>query len=181
MLGFTQAFASFGGLLVAVVNYTIEGAVHQLPAIQGEQVSWRYTLISGLIPALPLIFIRPFLPESPVWQEKKARGALKRPSIASLFSPQLCRTTIVTTILFACAFGVAFGALQITPQIVRGAFGPTKGPDMAKLVAYLVSRGAQTSGEKSRAIEVVSSHYGGGEAAASPDIVRALTSTRISA
>lgn len=50
-------------------------------------------------------------------------------------------------------------------------------PEMAKLVAYLVSRGTQTAGEKSRAIEVVSSHYGGGEAAASPDIVRALTST----
>ncbi len=139
VLGFTQAFASFGGLLVAVVNYSIEGAVHSLPSIQGEQVSWRYTLISGLIPALPLIFIRPFLPESPVWQEKKARGALKRPSIVTLFSPQLRRTTIVTAVLFACAFGVAFGALQITPQIVRGAFGPAKGPEMAKLVGQTAS------------------------------------------
>jgi hypothetical protein len=52
-------------------------------------------------------------------------------------------------------------------------------PQMASLVAYLVSRGAQTSGEKSRAIELVSSHYGSGtgETPASPDIVRALTAT----
>ena len=50
-------------------------------------------------------------------------------------------------------------------------------PQMASLVAYLVSRGAQTSGEKSRAIELVSSHYGTGETPASPDIVRALTTT----
>jgi hypothetical protein len=50
-------------------------------------------------------------------------------------------------------------------------------PQMASLVAYLVSRGAQTSGEKSRAIELVSSHYGTGETPASPDIVRALTAT----
>ena len=41
---------------------------------------WRYTLISGVIPALPLILIRPFLPESPAWQQKKAAGTLRRPS-----------------------------------------------------------------------------------------------------
>jgi hypothetical protein len=52
-------------------------------------------------------------------------------------------------------------------------------PEMAKLVAFLVSRGAQTAGEKSRAIELVSSSYGtpAGSAPASPDIVRALTAT----
>jgi HEAT repeat protein len=50
-------------------------------------------------------------------------------------------------------------------------------PEMAKLLAYLVSRNTQTSGEKSRAIELVSSHYGAGVAPASPDIVRALTGT----
>jgi hypothetical protein len=52
-------------------------------------------------------------------------------------------------------------------------------PEMAKLVAFLVSRGAQTAGEKSRAIELVSSQYGTatGSAPASPDIVRALTGT----
>lgn len=49
--------------------------------------------------------------------------------------------------------------------------------EMARLLAYLVSRNTQTSGEKSRAIELVSSHYGAGVAPASPDIVRALTGT----
>jgi HEAT repeat protein len=50
-------------------------------------------------------------------------------------------------------------------------------PEMARLLAHLVSRSTQTSGEKSRAIELVSSHYGTGVAPASPDIVRALTGT----
>jgi hypothetical protein len=50
-------------------------------------------------------------------------------------------------------------------------------PEMARLLAHLVSRSTQTSGEKSRAIELVSSHYGAGVAPASPDIVRALTGT----
>ena len=73
-----------------------------------------------MLPAIPLILIRPFLPESPVWQQKKAAGTLGRPSIAALFAPELRRTTIVTTIMFAMAYGAAFGAIQQIPQIVPG-------------------------------------------------------------
>ncbi|MHB0959748.1 MAG: MFS transporter [Pirellulaceae bacterium] len=118
VLGFTQAFSSVGGLLVTVANY---GAVHfgqLLPAIYGGHAAWRYTLISGVIPAIPLILIRPFLPESPQWAAKKASGTLRRPSIRQLFAPELRRTTIVTTLMFACSYGAAFGALQQTPRIV---------------------------------------------------------------
>src|SRR4029453_13236766 len=43
-------------------------------------------------------------------------GTLKRPSLAALFAPQFRRTTIVTTIMFACSFGAAFGAIQQMPQ-----------------------------------------------------------------
>src|SRR6478672_2500153 len=97
VLGWTQAFGSIGGVLVTgmyalIVNYT------------------------SSLPAIPLILIRPFLPESPVWREKKAAGTLKRPSLADLFAPQFRRTTIVTTIMFACSFGAAFGAIQQMPQ-----------------------------------------------------------------
>ena len=87
---------------------------------------WRYTLISGIIPAIPLIIIRPFLPESPIWEQKKAAGTLKRPSIAELFAPSFARTTIVTTIMFACAYGAAFGAIQHMPQIVPGIDGSAR-------------------------------------------------------
>jgi hypothetical protein len=73
-----------------------------------------------LIPAIPLILIRPFLPESPAWQSKKAAGTLRRPSIRELFAPAYRRTTIVTTLMFACSYGVAFGAIQQIPEIVPG-------------------------------------------------------------
>jgi hypothetical protein len=76
--------------------------------------------MSGLIPAIPLILIRPFLPESPVWTQKRDAGTLRRPTIAALFAPGLRRRTIVTTIGFACTLGVAFGAIQQMPQIVPG-------------------------------------------------------------
>ena len=80
--------------------------------------AWRYTLISALIPAIPLILIRPFLPESPVWREKKAQGTLQRPSILELFRPEYRRTTLLTTLMFACSYGAAFGAIQHIPRIV---------------------------------------------------------------
>lgn len=118
VLGFTQAFSSFGGLLVTGANYLAIHYGDMLPAIHDSHEAWRYTLISGVIPALPLIIIRPFLPESPQWAEKKAAGTLRRPSIRELFSPEYRRTTIVTTLMFACSYGAAFGALQHTPRIV---------------------------------------------------------------
>lgn len=120
VLGYTQAFGSIGGILVTGVYYLVVQYADYLPAIHGSHVAWRYTLISGVIPALPLIIIRPFLPESPIWLEKKQAGTLKRPSVAELFRPQFRTTTIVTTIMFACSFGAAFGAIQHMPRIVPG-------------------------------------------------------------
>ncbi len=97
VLGYTQAFSSFGGLLVAGVFGLAGSYSDQLPVIAlpewlnfwgGEiadgHAAWRYTLMSGIIPALPLILIRPFLPESPVWAEKRAAGTLRRPTLGAV-------------------------------------------------------------------------------------------------
>ena len=119
-VGYTQAFGSVGGLLVSYAYYFAVTHADSLPAIYGAHTPWRYTLISGLVPAIPLLVIRPFLPESPIWQQKKLAGTLERPSIGELFAPTYRRTTIVTTIMFACAFGAAFGAIQHMPRIVPG-------------------------------------------------------------
>ncbi len=53
-----------------------------------------------------------------MWREKKAAGTLKRPSITALFAPEYLRLTIVTALLSACAYGIAFGALQLTPRLI---------------------------------------------------------------
>jgi MFS family permease len=130
VLGYTQAFSSIGGLLVAAVYGLMVTYAPQLPAIHipdffgevvhDEHAAWRYTLMSGLIPAIPLIIIRPFLPESPAWAAKKASGTLRRPSFGELFAPQFRRTTIVTTLMFACSYGAAFGAIQHVQRMVPG-------------------------------------------------------------
>jgi len=129
-LGYTQAFSSIGGIMVAIANgVAVDYSRHWWPihipgfleiAEQYQHAPWRYTLMSGLIPAIPLILIRPFLPESPVWAKKKEAGTLKRPSIASLFAPEYRRATIYSALGFACSLGIAFGAIQQMPQIVPG-------------------------------------------------------------
>lgn len=147
ILGTTQAFSSVGGLLVALAGgiasllasgrpIGIVGSLTlppmSLPAIglpdflsflghiSNPQAYWRYTLMSGLLPALPLLLVRPFLPESPPWLEKHRTGRLARPSVAALFTPELCRTTCVVTGMFTLSFAAAFGALLQAPQIVPG-------------------------------------------------------------
>ncbi len=120
VLGYTQAFSSVGGLLVTGAYALAVTIGHALPAIHGGHEAWRYTLISGVIPALPLMIIRPFLPESPAWRQKKEAGTLKRPSFGELFQPQYRRTTLVTAFMFACSYGAAFGAIQHLPRIVPG-------------------------------------------------------------
>jgi hypothetical protein len=120
IIGYTQALGSLGGVAASGAYYFLVPFGAHLPAVLGGHEAWRYTLISGVIPALPLIIIRPFLPESPTWQQKKAAGTLKRPSIGELFTPQFRTTTIVTTVMMACVYAAAFGAIQQMPRIVPG-------------------------------------------------------------
>src|SRR5437763_9377763 len=126
VLGGTQAFASVGGLLVTAanifaVNYASAFPGFPLPEPFNPHASWRYTLMTGLIPAIPIALMLPFVPESQVWLEKRRAGTLRRPSLLQLFSPELRRVTLVTAALSACAYAAAFGALQLTPtRIVPG-------------------------------------------------------------
>jgi MFS family permease len=120
VVGYTQAFGSIGGLMVTGAYFLIVTNAESLPIVRGGHEAWRYTLISGVIPAIPLMLIRPFLPESPTWREKKLAGTLRRPSFAALFTPEFRRTTIVTTVMMACGYAAAFGAIQQMPRIVPG-------------------------------------------------------------
>jgi MFS family permease len=120
VMGSTQAFASVGGLLVTGINVWVVAHANTLPALPlpdifNAHAAWRYTLFTGLLPALLIAFLLPFVPESQIWRERRQAGTLKRPSFAELFAPELRRVTLVTAMLSACAYAAAFGALQLTP------------------------------------------------------------------
>jgi MFS family permease len=165
VLGITQAFSSLGGIMVAVANlicvYLAEN--QKVPAIHGMHEAWRYTLISGVIPAIPLILIRPFLPESPAWQAKRTAGTLKRPSIAELFSPQLAKTTIITTLMFAASYGIAFGAIQQLPQILTAPVGGQAQIDAVGKAAVMEAKKTKELNEGQ--IKSIASNAKDGEAA----------------
>ena len=120
VLGYTQAFSSLGGIMAAGAFFVANRFGPMLPAIYGSHSAWRYALIAGVAPAIPLAIIRPFLPESPQWEHKRMEGTLKRPNVLELFRPAYRRTSIVTALLLACAYGAAFGSIQQSPQITAG-------------------------------------------------------------
>jgi len=133
-LGITQLFASLGGVFVTFVNFWILAHAKSLPHLgmpmalgAADPASWRYLLLTGILPALMIALMLPFVPESEVWRERKRAGTLKRPSFAALFSPELRRVTLVTAGISACVYGVAFGALQVTPGRVAPGL-----PDLAQ-------------------------------------------------
>jgi hypothetical protein len=159
-LGWTQAFASVGGLFVTAVfgsfiSLAQSKSLPALPLPEGFDGSapWRYTLLTGLVPGLMIAVLLPFVPESRVWAERKRAGTLRRPSFGELFAPGLMRTTLVTAALSACAYAAAFGALQVTPsQVAPGLpeFTPQRKELMKKAadVEERLQRAAEGSEEK---------------------------------
>ena len=153
-IGWTLAAASLGGILVTLVyNYFVgyvkanDEPILNLPFPLGtdaKNMAWRYTLLTGLVPGLLILLLLPFVPESKVWREKKAAGTLRRPRLAELFAPDLIRTTLVTTVLSACSYAAAFGALQLTPSQMAPGF-----PAVA--AKFKEGRGAIVKAEKAYA------------------------------
>jgi MFS family permease len=120
MLGYAQVCATVGNFMIAGAWFAAVTWGHLLPAVHGGHSAWRYALLFGALPAIPLIILRPFLPESPAWSEKKAAGTLRRPRFRELFEPRLRRVTLMTTLLIGCCYALAFGMLQQIPAIVPG-------------------------------------------------------------
>ena len=83
MLGFAQVCATAGNFMIAGAYYAAVTWGDQLPEIHGGHSPWRYALLYGALPAIPLILIRPFLPESPVWKAKRAAGTLSARAFAN--------------------------------------------------------------------------------------------------
>lgn len=121
ILGFTQIFASTGGILMSGANYVNLSIGHLLPAIHAKHEAWRYTIMFGILPAIPLLVVRPFLPESPIWQKKRMEGTLQRPSIMELFRPEFRKTALLSCFMMACAYAASFGMLQHFARIIPGA------------------------------------------------------------
>lgn len=145
-IGWTLACASLGGILVTEVYNLIvaagrQGQLPNFPFPEGHDpnnVAWRFTLLTGLVPGALILMLMPFVPESWVWAVRKRAGTLTRASFRALFAPDLIRTTLVTAGLSACAYAAAFGALQMTPPLISPGL-----PDLAAKRADLAKEKAK--------------------------------------
>ncbi|HEY3787516.1 MAG TPA: MFS transporter, partial [Urbifossiella sp.] len=155
-IGWTLACASLGGIFVTeVYNEIVDaartpGTLPTIPNLTGhnpDNVAWRFTLLTGLVPGALILLLMPFVPESRVWRERKRAGTLQRPRFAELFSPSLVRTTLVTAGLSACAYAAAFGALQMGPLLMVSGL-----PDIAEKQAKVVERSKEL-GKLQKALE----------------------------
>jgi hypothetical protein len=120
VLAYTQLCYPLGGLAVSGAYYFCVTYADRFPSIYGGHDAWRYTLLSGLLPAIPLMLVRPFLPESPLWQKRKSGPLPRRPSLRELWRPHMRGATLLATVMLACTFAVPYGALQHTSRIVPG-------------------------------------------------------------
>jgi MFS family permease len=123
VLGLTQIFASTGGILMSAASYLSLSVGRHLPAIHGGHEAWRYTILFGILPAIPLLVVRPFLPESPIWKKKRDEGTLQRPSILELFHPEFRKAALLSCFMMACAYAASFGMLQHFARMIPGTPG----------------------------------------------------------
>ena len=119
-LGYTQVFAGLSGFLVTGVYYLAVTYAELLPAFRVGHEAWRYALIFGSVPVVPVGDSRFFLPESAEWQRRKQAATLRRPSFRELFSPTLRRATLLSCLVVACVFLATSGALQQVSRMVPG-------------------------------------------------------------
>jgi MFS family permease len=119
-LGFTQAFGAAGVFLIGIVYFVAVTYGEYLPAIHGSHAGWRYSLIFGALPVVPVLLARLLLPESSRWRELKLNGTSRRPSFRELFRPAYRRITITASLMVAAIYCAAFGVVQHMPRIVPG-------------------------------------------------------------
>jgi MFS family permease len=120
VLALAQACATLGNFMIAGAYLAAVTYAEQLPEVRGGHAPWRYTLLFGVLPAIPLMILRPFLPESPLWLQRRSAGTLPRTRIRELFEPRLRRVTILSTLLVGCCYALAFGMMQHIPRVVPG-------------------------------------------------------------
>lgn len=112
------------------------------------------------------------------WAAREPTGRMAvGPRAAVLPTPAPTETAEVSNVTFdpADASGRIGVHYDVTQR--RSVVGRPDEPAVARVLASLISRGAQTSGEKSRAIDLVSAHPGPRNAPASEDVIRSLAAT----
>jgi MFS family permease len=155
-LGYTQMFAGLSGFLVSGVYYLAVTYAQVLPPVRGGHEAWRYALLFGALPVVPVLVARLFLPESAEWKRRRREGTLRRPSFRELLAPRLRRATLVSTLLVACVFLATSGSLQQVSRMIPGMPGVAELPRIEQeQMVSIVSLYSDFAGLAGRAVLAV--------------------------
>jgi MFS family permease len=109
LAGMIGAAANVGFLLMGVVGVIV-------PI---NQSNWRYIVILGAAPALLMIFVQLFVPESHKWKESQ-KVAPSKPIKELVGDPKLAKRALLAICFSSVSLLVTWGAVQKIPSWVRG-------------------------------------------------------------
>jgi MFS family permease len=86
-----------------------------------EAVAWRVLFALGILPIVFLIYIRRWVPESPLFEQarKKAVSGHRTSNFGEIFRPPLLQRTAVATLLATAIFGAAYVQITWLPTYLR--------------------------------------------------------------
>jgi MFS family permease len=92
LAGAIGAAANFGFLFIGIVAYV----TYSFPVTEN---SWRWLMGIGAVPAVLALFVTLLVPESERW--KASRKTARKQPIVEIFSPGLCKTTLLAIVFSA--------------------------------------------------------------------------------
>lgn len=84
-----------------------------------EEYAWRAMFWVGILPALLVVYIRRHVSEPPVFIDTKERAAANRAGVWEIFSPDLLRTTLLTSLLAVGAQGGYYAITTWLPTYLK--------------------------------------------------------------
>ncbi|MDC8437831.1 MAG: MFS transporter, partial [Candidatus Nitrosotenuis sp.] len=131
--GFLQSGFSFGFLLAAVAYQII---TITFPGQQFDEIGWRVLFFTGIIPGFVALFVRYSMDESPLWAEKRKKGALERTPLKKIaFGRQYRREFFLCAAIMTGLVYMYHGALSIMPTYLQQ-FGGFEKDGVAQVMIY---------------------------------------------
>ena len=86
-----------------------------------EDLAWRVLFALGILPIFFLIYLRRYVPESPLYVQtaSKPKGSRSRADFSEIFRPPLAGRTAVATLLATAIFGAAYVQIIWLPTYLR--------------------------------------------------------------
>jgi MFS family permease len=93
-----------------------------------EQTAWRFLFALGILPVFFLLYIRRYVPESPLFLEKMnaPSGKRRNTAVTEIFRGPLLRRTIIATILATAIFGGRICSDNVAPHLSADSASPQR-------------------------------------------------------